>query len=190
MDAAGTAAIQQGEFRRLQLPGNRCGCGHQRALSASTITSPTKDRSASRGQRRIRERWAEYTSELIDKELEKDPDPVRVWTKAFRGTAFSEAHMCPCTVLGAASQDLPEQVAKEVKGFFKMCQGKLVAEVGSRRAKRPKCCRPSRGLWWLPMPWATLPNMTEPPAICCVRARPLKLSVAARADQERSVLQR
>src|ERR1700684_768865 len=73
-------------------------------------------------------RWAEYTSELIDKELEKDPDPVRVWRKAFRGTAYSEAHMCPCTVLGAASQDLPEPVAKEVKGFFKMCQSKLIAE--------------------------------------------------------------
>ena len=72
-------------------------------------------------------RWAEYTSELIDKELEKDPDPIRVWTKAFRGTAFSDAHMCPCTVLAAASQGLPEQVAKEVKGFFKMCQDKLVA---------------------------------------------------------------
>jgi TetR/AcrR family transcriptional regulator, transcriptional repressor for nem operon len=73
-------------------------------------------------------RWAEYTSELVDKELEKDPNPIRVWTKAFRGTAFSKARMCPCTVLGAASQDLPEQVAKEVKGFFKMCQSKLVAE--------------------------------------------------------------
>ena len=73
-------------------------------------------------------RWAEYTSELIDKELEKDPDPIRVWAKAFRGTAFSKAHMCPCTVLGAASRDLPEQVAKEVKAFFKMCQDKLVAE--------------------------------------------------------------
>jgi TetR/AcrR family transcriptional repressor of nem operon len=35
--------------------------------------------------------------------------------------------MCPCTVLAAAAQDLPEQVAKEVKGFFKMCQDKLVA---------------------------------------------------------------
>ena len=65
---------------------------------------------------------------MIDKELEKDQDPVRVWTKAFRGTAFSEARMCPCAVLGAGSQDLPEQVAKEVKGFFKMCQEKLVAE--------------------------------------------------------------
>src|ERR1051325_1141689 len=73
-------------------------------------------------------RWAEYTSELIDKELEKDPDPVRVWTKAFRGTAFSEAHMCPCTVLGAASQDLPKQVAQEVRGFFKVCQDTPVAE--------------------------------------------------------------
>ena len=73
-------------------------------------------------------RWAEYTSELVDKELEKDPNPIRVWTKAFRGTAFSKARMCPCTVLGAASQDLPEPVAKEVKGFFKMCQDKLVAE--------------------------------------------------------------
>jgi TetR/AcrR family transcriptional regulator, transcriptional repressor for nem operon len=73
-------------------------------------------------------RWAEYTSELVDKELEKDSNPIRVWTKAFRGTAFSKARMCPCTVLGAASQDLPEQVAKEVKGFFKMCQSKLVAE--------------------------------------------------------------
>jgi TetR/AcrR family transcriptional repressor of nem operon len=31
-------------------------------------------------------------------------------------------------VLGAAAQDLPEPVAKEVKGFFKMCQDKLVAE--------------------------------------------------------------
>ena len=72
-------------------------------------------------------RWAEYTSELIDKELEKDPDPVRVWTKAFRGTAYSKAHMCPCCVLGAAAQDLPDPVAKEVKGFFKMCQDKLVA---------------------------------------------------------------
>jgi TetR/AcrR family transcriptional repressor of nem operon len=30
-------------------------------------------------------------------------------------------------VLAAASQGLPEQVAKEVKGFFKMCQDKLVA---------------------------------------------------------------
>jgi TetR/AcrR family transcriptional repressor of nem operon len=73
-------------------------------------------------------RWAEHTSELIDKELEKDPNPVRAWTKAFRGTAYSKVHMCPCTVLAAASQDLPEQVAKEVKGFFKMCQKKMVAE--------------------------------------------------------------
>src|SRR6201997_3568486 len=73
-------------------------------------------------------RWAEETSEFIDKELEKDPDPVRVWTNAFRGTALSEGRMCPCTVLGAGSQDLPPAVATEVKGFFTMCLDKLVAE--------------------------------------------------------------
>lgn len=52
-------------------------------------------------------RWAEHTSEMIDQEFEKDPDPVRAWTKTFREMAFSELHM---------------------KRFFKMCQDKLVTE--------------------------------------------------------------
>jgi len=34
---------------------------------------------------------------------------------------LSEGRMCPCTALGAASQDLAPEVASEVKGFFKMC---------------------------------------------------------------------
>lgn len=73
-------------------------------------------------------RWAEQTLKHIDEALAKDPDPIRVWTKVFRGTAFSKTHMCPCTVLGASSHDLPKQVAAEVKRFFKMCQDKLIAE--------------------------------------------------------------
>jgi TetR/AcrR family transcriptional repressor of nem operon len=74
-------------------------------------------------------RWSMSTSEFIDKTLEKDPDhPVRAWTKAFRGTALSKGRMCPCTVLGAASQDLPAEVAREVKSFFKMCLDKLIEE--------------------------------------------------------------
>src|ERR1700758_5362090 len=73
-------------------------------------------------------RWAEETSKFVEEELQKDPDPVRAWTNAFRGTALSEERMCPCTVLGAASQDLPPEVATEVKGFFKMCLDKLVAK--------------------------------------------------------------
>jgi TetR/AcrR family transcriptional repressor of nem operon len=85
---------------------------------------PTKENLAAAVVRR----WAEKTAELIDAELEKDSNPVRVWIKAFRGTATSEGRICPCTVLGAASQDLPEEVSQEVKGFFKMCLGKLVAE--------------------------------------------------------------
>ncbi len=73
-------------------------------------------------------RWAEETSKYIDEELAKDSDPIRVWTKAFRGTVVSEGHMCPCTVLGAASQDLPPEVSREVRGFFEMCLDKLTAE--------------------------------------------------------------
>src|SRR6201993_349176 len=121
MDAA-ERRIQQGGFGGFSFREIAADVG----IKSSSVHYhfPTKDDLAAA----VIRRWAEYTSELIDKELEKDPDPVRVWTKAFRGTAFSEAHMCPCTVLGAASRDLPKQVAKEVKGFFKMCQEKLVAE--------------------------------------------------------------
>ncbi|HEY2876479.1 MAG TPA: TetR/AcrR family transcriptional regulator [Reyranella sp.] len=70
-------------------------------------------------------RWGERTFTRIDQELAKDPDPVRVWTKAFRRTAHSEAHMCPCAVLGASAQGLPEEVAGEVKDFFGKCHVKL-----------------------------------------------------------------
>ena len=84
---------------------------------------PTKD---DLGAAVIR-RWRERTSKNIDRDLQKDSDPVRVLTNAFRRTAFSRDRMCPCTVLAAASQDLPEQVALEVKDFFTMCQNKLVA---------------------------------------------------------------
>src|ERR1700756_3994042 len=73
-------------------------------------------------------RWSDRTSKNIDEAFQKDPDPVRVWTKALRGTVFSEAHMCQCTVLGASTRDLPDQVAAEVTRFFKMCQDKLVKQ--------------------------------------------------------------
>jgi len=73
-------------------------------------------------------RWADRTSGNIDREFAKDPNAKRVWAKAFRGTAFSKAHMCPCTILGASSQDLPKPVVAEVKRFFKMCQDKMVAQ--------------------------------------------------------------
>jgi len=85
---------------------------------------PTKENLAAA----VIRRWAERTSGHIEERLKKNPDPVSVWTNAFRGTAVSEGHICPCTVLGAASRDLPAEVASEVKGFFRMCLDKLVAE--------------------------------------------------------------
>jgi TetR/AcrR family transcriptional repressor of nem operon len=71
-------------------------------------------------------RYTKEVAEIIDRGFETETDPVKVWTRAFRGTMYSEDRICPCAVMGAASQDLPPEVAAEVKGFFKMCLDKLV----------------------------------------------------------------
>lgn len=70
-------------------------------------------------------RWSERLAALV---AAPDGDPQRAWIKAFRAIAFSQEHMCPCTVLGAAAQDLPAPVAAEVKAFFAMCHHTLVAQ--------------------------------------------------------------
>jgi len=77
-------------------------------------------------------RYTDEVAEIIERELESKRDPVKVWTKAFRGTLHSEERMCPCAVLGAGSLDLPIVVAAEVKRFFQMCLDKMVAEGLSR----------------------------------------------------------
>jgi TetR/AcrR family transcriptional repressor of nem operon len=73
-------------------------------------------------------RYTDFVAAMIDKELASEADPVKVWTRAFRGTLHSNVHMCPATVMGAASGDLPKEVAVEVQRFFKMCIAKLVEE--------------------------------------------------------------
>jgi TetR/AcrR family transcriptional repressor of nem operon len=83
---------------------------------------PTKDNLAASVTRRYTERVSAYMDDL----LSTGEDPAKVWTRAFRGTLHSADHMCPCTVLGAAAQDLSPEVATEVKAFYKMCLGKLV----------------------------------------------------------------
>src|SRR6266850_1097933 len=71
-------------------------------------------------------RYTQDVADIIDQGFETETDPVKVWTNAFRGTLYSEDRICPCTVLGAESQDIPPEVAAEVKRFFKMCLDKLV----------------------------------------------------------------
>jgi TetR/AcrR family transcriptional repressor of nem operon len=123
-------AIMDAAERRMQLGGFGGFSFREIAADVDIKSSsvhyhfPTKDDLAAA----VIRRWAEETSKFIDQQLEKDPDPVRVWTKAFRRTALSEGRMCPCAALGTASQDLPPEVAREVKSFFKMCLDKLVAE--------------------------------------------------------------
>src|SRR3979411_2003930 len=66
------------------------------------------------------QRYNAEQADLIERELQKEPNPVKVWVKAFRGTLHSEDRMCPCAVLGASSMDLPSEVSAEGKKIFKM----------------------------------------------------------------------
>jgi TetR/AcrR family transcriptional repressor of nem operon len=72
-------------------------------------------------------RYTDRVSEKLDREIEETKDPMKVFTRAFRGTLHSGARMCPATVLGAGALDLPQEVAAEVKRFFKMCLTKMQA---------------------------------------------------------------
>ena len=71
-------------------------------------------------------RYTEDVSDHIDAMHLTEPDPVRVWTTALRSTLVSTERMCPCTVMGATAQDLPEEVLAAVKDFFKMAHNKMV----------------------------------------------------------------
>jgi len=71
-------------------------------------------------------RYTAWASDFLDKTLASEPDPVKAWTMAFRGTIVSGT-MCPCIVMGAASQDLPPPVAAEVRRFFEMHAQKMAA---------------------------------------------------------------
>jgi TetR/AcrR family transcriptional repressor of nem operon len=84
---------------------------------------PTKDDLAASVVRR----WSDSAARTIDLALEHDPDPSRVFRDIFGGTAHSPERMCPCTVLGAALQDLPAQAAAAVKSFFQMCEHKMMS---------------------------------------------------------------
>jgi TetR/AcrR family transcriptional regulator, transcriptional repressor for nem operon len=70
-------------------------------------------------------RYTEDVAKIIARGFDKEPDPIVVWTRAFSGTLHSKDRICPCAVLGAASRNLPREVAKEVEAFFTMCLDNL-----------------------------------------------------------------
>ncbi len=124
------AAIMDAAERRIRIGGFNGFSFREIAAEVGVKSSsvhyhfPTKEDLAAA----VIKRYTSEVAELIDRELKKDPDPVNVWVKAFRGTLHSKDRMCPCAVLGASSMDLPAEVAAEVKNFFTMCHDKLVDE--------------------------------------------------------------
>lgn len=103
---------------------------------------PTKEKLAAA----VIRRYTQEVSELIDQEAKKGGDPVKVWTRAFRGTLNSDDRMCPCVVLGAGSLELPKEVAAEVKNFFKMCLDKQTASGLSKNGATELLCTISGAL--------------------------------------------
>jgi TetR/AcrR family transcriptional repressor of nem operon len=89
---------------------------------------PTKEALAAAVVRR----YTEDVAKIIARGFETDADPIVVWTRAFRGTIHSKDRICPCAVLGAASQALPREVAQEVEVFFTMCLDSLQSKGLSR----------------------------------------------------------
>lgn len=79
-------------------------------------------------------RYTDWVAEYIDEKFETESDPIKVWSRAFRGTLHSPERMCPATVLGASAYALPAQVAMEVKRFFVMCLDKLTEKGLSKEA--------------------------------------------------------
>ena len=124
------AAIMDAAERRMRKAGFNGFSFREIAVDVGVKSSsvhyhfPTKENLAAA----VIQRYTAQTADLIERELQKEPNPVKVWVKAFRGTLHSADRMCPCAVLGASSVDLPPEVSAEVKRFFKMCHEKLVEE--------------------------------------------------------------
>jgi TetR/AcrR family transcriptional regulator, transcriptional repressor for nem operon len=123
------AAIMDAAERRMRLGGFNGFSFREIAADVGVKSSsvhyhfPTKEKLAAA----VIHRYTDEVAEFIDRQAATDPDPVSVWTRAFRGTLCSEERMCPCAVLGAVSRDLPREVAGEVRRFFRMCLDKMMA---------------------------------------------------------------
>lgn len=65
-------------------------------------------------------RYAGKTIEYINQQLRAGLNPVAAWTKLFRST-LRTLHMCPALTVGAGCQDLPPEVASEIRRFFSTC---------------------------------------------------------------------
>ena len=70
-------------------------------------------------------RYTNTISDFLDGELAAEPDPVKVWTRAFRTNLLAPGSMCPALVMGSGSSDLPPEVLKEVQRFYRMHLDKL-----------------------------------------------------------------
>jgi TetR/AcrR family transcriptional repressor of nem operon len=89
---------------------------------------PTKEQLAAAVARRYTERFIVS----VGAEMDSGHDVMSAWRRVFRRAWVEDGRMCLCGILGVMSQDLPEEVASEVRRFFKVGLDALVAANVSR----------------------------------------------------------
>jgi TetR/AcrR family transcriptional repressor of nem operon len=95
---------------------------------------PTKEALAAAVARRYTERF----EKVVEKDIKAGTKPIEAWRRAFRQALVQDRRMCLCGILGAASADLPPEVAREAKRFFERGLNSLkqTASLSSRAALR------------------------------------------------------
>ena len=73
-------------------------------------------------------RYTGKAIESVNQQLKAGLNPVAAWIKMFRGTLHTLL-MCPALTVGAGCQDLPPEVAGEIRRFFSTCLTEM-GEVG------------------------------------------------------------
>lgn len=84
---------------------------------------PTKEALAAS----VAHRYTERFLLSINDEMARGAHITEVWVTGFRRALVSDAKMCLCGALGAASRDLPDEVLREARRFFQLALENLKA---------------------------------------------------------------
>lgn len=84
---------------------------------------PTKEALAAAVAGRYTDRFAA----TVDQKITQGESLLAAWRSVFRHSLRSDGRMCLCGVLGATSKDLSQEVAIEVRRFFRLGLEKLIA---------------------------------------------------------------
>jgi len=84
---------------------------------------PTKEALAAA----VAHRYTDRFGDAVEAEKSSGLNTVAAWRRVFQRSFAEDGRMCLCGALGAASRDLPDEVAAEAKRFFEVGIERLMA---------------------------------------------------------------